>query len=596
MLSFSQYNEMRCSILANTTNKFFSKVTLVPPPLKRLSFPPIKDAAVYEGEPFLNYGDYNQVLASADSSGKQFISLFGFKNVNITPTQWKTVNSVKFILSSSSISSELNRIELFTIDDDTTWNESDVNWKLKPTYSATAINNTEYPAGSTSIAFDLTDYFLKTFGNPSNKEFGFAMKAKYDTSSIVSFYSKEAISSLSPVLVISYYDMGVTPVIASINGNILPSFGIPDADIVCSVTPEGQYTRVDIDATIDPLKSSITTDIDSSILVKQRYFEFLNGTVEPLKNTLTAVEINGNCFGVDYINTDINGSIADPKQNLTAVDIDGSVTLKDSASVVDINGTADPAKFILNPVDIDSTVTPEKRYTNADIAGSIKCSGPITNVDIACSIIHEISIDPVEINGSIADPKQTLTAVDIDGNIVGVILPANSTDIDGAVTAGTGAFTPIDIDGNIVGVILPANSTDIDCSTDPAKNKLTSVDIDGTIAIKGLFTPVDIDCNFEPSYAIDNPPEISCSVDVIPAVVVDIDCTVHAVQRPVTDIDCSIITIQRKAVFINSSIIASAYTNTDINSEVIALGSTQVDINCSLNYNLSGGKSYTFIV
>ena len=233
---------MRCSILANTTNKFFSKVTLVPPPLKRLSFPPIKDAAVYEGEPFLNYGDYNQVLASADSSGKQFISLFGFKNVNITPTQWKTVNSVKFILSSSSISSELNRIELFTIDDDTTWNESDVNWKLKPTYSATAINNTEYPAGSTSIAFDLTDYFLKTFGNPSNKEFGFAMKAKYDTSSIVSFYSKEAISSLSPVLVISYYDMGVTPAIASINGNILPSFGIPDADIVCSVTPEGQYT------------------------------------------------------------------------------------------------------------------------------------------------------------------------------------------------------------------------------------------------------------------------------------------------------------------------------------------------------------------
>ena len=91
------------------------------------------------------------------------------------------------------------------------------------------------------VTFDLTSYF-KAKGNPTGTDFGFALQASNQTAEILSFSSKENTDAAAvPKLVITYYDLGLTPKIATVNGHITASAPITSADITCTVVPEGKY-------------------------------------------------------------------------------------------------------------------------------------------------------------------------------------------------------------------------------------------------------------------------------------------------------------------------------------------------------------------
>ena len=61
------------------TNSMNSVVTVLPPPLRHVALPPIKDAMVASTKPFVNFGKGVELITSNVSGSEKYKSILTFK-------------------------------------------------------------------------------------------------------------------------------------------------------------------------------------------------------------------------------------------------------------------------------------------------------------------------------------------------------------------------------------------------------------------------------------------------------------------------------------------------------------------------------------
>lgn len=585
-------------MINDLSNKFYSKVIMVTPPIKTLTYPPVKDAMVYEGQPLLDYGDYTQLSVSPDADGKKFLTLLGWKNLNISKQAWAGLKSITLTLQTGYETKYANVLNLYEINDDTTWSEGNVNWIAKPAYSATPLITQNFAKESNMVTFDLTSYF-KAKGNPTGTDFGFALQASNQTAEILSFSSKENTDAAAvPKLVITYYDLGLTPKIATVNGHITASAPITSADITCTVVPEGKYVEAGVYGHVEAGKGAITpVDINSKITVQQRLIYLMDGHLEVGKEAITPVDINAHFFGAGYITADIAGHFSTAHIALNAVDIAGKITVSTKLEDVDINGSLTVGKSEITPAEITGAVTAGKgKISKQDINGHITASAPITEVDIIGKVQPSYTLDPVDITSSATVGKGAITAVDITATASAAV-PIDYVFVNGSATAGKGEMTAVDLDGHVSKVFGIAGTTEIPATFTLGRIATTAEEIACHIVVSQEMKPaVDITGKLQPSYAAPSV-DIGGHIFVIPVVYEEIDGHIIAAATVDVDIDCHVIALQRLAAFVDGHITSAAYKKVDIDATVSVLAHGQTDINCQVTVDgYVPGTSYTFIV
>lgn len=499
--------------MSDLNNTIYGELKIVDPPIKVLSFGPVKDSMVVESQPLLDYGEYNSLQISDGSDGK-YAALFGFAPLAVTPMQWSALKRVKLILTTNGYHPDESQAAIYVVKDNT-WTEHGVNWGNQPVHEEIPITGINIEANAGTITFDLTEYF-KNFGDITGKSFNFYVKSDIKTDRPLSVCSKEYSDANSrPKLTVSYYDYQSTPVLASIVSDV-NVMACTRSEIMCDLTVQSNFVSSDIECDITVPKFALTPmDINADLTVEQRLIADINCDLLVEKQVLPASDIN---CDITVLRT------------MSPVDIECDVTVEKQTIESDIQADI-VAEAVLTPVDIEGTVLVEKQAMSKDIPADISVSVPFTPVDIECTATVE---------------KQPY-----------------HYDVDCDINVLTAAYADIDCDLTVEKQVLP--SVDINCDITTAPG--VSADINCDILAVLPTTPKDIDCDVTVIPAVVE--DINCDLTVHVGVTKDIECDMQAAQRIDSFIDCTVYVGVNISKEINCDIEVKAATYTDIACDII---------------------------
>ena len=357
--------------MADFNNTIFGELKIVDPPIRVLSFGPVKDSMLVESQPLLDYGEYNSIQISDGSDGK-YAGIFGFAPLAVTASQWSALKRVKLILTTNGYHPDPSQVAIYVVRDDT-WTEYGINWGNQPVHEEVPITGYEVEANAGTITFDLTDYF-KNFGDITGKSFNFYVKSDVKTERPLSVCSKEySVAENRPKLTVSYYDYQLVPILSSINSDI-NVVACARSEIECDLTVQSNFVSADISCDITVPKFALTpAEIVCDLSVEQRVLAEIVCDLLVEKQVLLPADID---CDITVLRT------------LPAVDIACDLTVEKQTIQSEI--TADIiAAAVLTPVDVECTVLVEKQAINGDLPADISVSVKTTPVDIECTATVE---------------------------------------------------------------------------------------------------------------------------------------------------------------------------------------------------------------
>ena len=498
--------------MADFNNTIFGELKIVDPPIRVLSFGPVKDSMLVESQPLLDYGEYNSIQISDGSDGK-YAGIFGFAPLAVTASQWSALKRVKLILTTNGYHPDPSQVAIYVVRDDT-WTEYGINWGNQPVHEEVPITGYEVEANAGTITFDLTDYF-KNFGDITGKSFNFYVKSDVKTERPLSVCSKEySVAENRPKLTVSYYDYQSVPILSSINSDI-NVVACARSEIECDLTVQSNFVSADISCAITVPKFALTpAEIVCDLSVEQRVLAEIACDLLVEKQVLLPADID---CDITVLRT------------LPAVDIACDLTVEKQTIQSEI--TADIiAAAVLTPVDVECTVLVEKQAINGDLPADISVSVKTTPVDIECTATVEKQPYSFDIAGDINVVISAYADIECDLNVEKQVVPALDINCDITAVPGVGAdiecdmlavlpMIPKDVESDIT--VIPAVVGDINCDITVHRTVVSDIECDMKAAQR---TDAFIDCTVYVGVNIAK--EINCDIEVKAAAYLDIACDI----------------------------------------------------------------------
>jgi hypothetical protein len=467
-------------------NKFEGNVQIILPPVKKITYPPIKDAMLMQSQPFVNYGESSSMQICPSSDG-QYAAVFGFSPLSISSDVWSNIVAIKFKFQVDGYNPDANTVNLYELNGNS-WTETGVSWANAPAVGA-LIASKDIEANEHTIEYDITDYVMQ-FGNDPTKKFSFYLKGETQIDDFpLMIASRENRTTRSrPVIEISYYNYPGSPFLSTLKGNI---------DILA-------YTKKEINGDIDVDSNQLNNyiigditvprfpadiqDINGDITVIKTTVSEINGTLDINKEPTIPAEINGDIEVMLLSGAEISGDLSIDMEVLTPVELDGNIDVMiknepsdilgdltinvESLLPVEINGDIDTVAVAI--LDINGDLNIDKEPANpVEIGGDVEVSAAIIT-DINGTITIEIPIGEIDINGTIEVVPSTFEQ--IIGDIT--VMQSVAAEISGDVIAMQKVTSFIDGDLTILGDVFSEITGDIDVAVE------MHVDINGTITVQ----------------------------------------------------------------------------------------------------------------
>jgi hypothetical protein len=455
-------------------NKFEGNVQIILPPVKKITYPPIKDAMLMQSQPFVNYGESSSMQICPSSDG-QYAAVFGFSPLAISSDIWSNIVAIKFILQVDGYNPDSNTVNLYELNGNS-WTETGVSWANAPTIGA-LIASKDIEANGHTIEYDITEYMMQ-FGNDPTRKFSFYLKGEnqIDDFPLMIASRENGTTRSRPVIEISYYNYPGSPFLSTLKGNIdILAYMKKEINGDIDVDSNQLNNYIIGDITVPRFPADIQ-DINGDITVIKTTVSEINGTLVINKEPIIPVEINGDIEVMHASGAELSGDLTINVETLTPVELNGDIEVIIKNDPVDISGDLTIDLEPLSPVEINGDID-TVAVAIFDINGDL-------NID-------KEPVDPSEIDGDINVSASTIT--DINGTI-SVEVPIGEIDINGFIEVVPSAFE------QIIGDITVMQSIAAEISGDViAMQKVTSF-IDGDLTILGdVFSEIagDIDVAVE---------------------------------------------------------------------------------------------------
>ena len=252
------------------TNKMEATINLLPPPIKTITVPIVKDSMLDSSRSVINFGKIMQLITTDVSEDKKYRSIIGTDTIPIIDhTDWSNLIRVRLTLYVARYLTDGGEIGLY-ITKNNKWTETGVTWANQPT-DLEFVTSKSMAATDKSISFDLTNYFTT---NPSGEIINFVLMSESNvyTNIPLTFGSRE--SDYPPILEFAWkyynsnalvYDIPITITTLAQTIEDIPITFEVDSDIAAKNIPITFTVPNDKEYLDIPITFSCSNDIQVDI-------------------------------------------------------------------------------------------------------------------------------------------------------------------------------------------------------------------------------------------------------------------------------------------------------------------------------------------